>query len=163
MESYEKEPIQYCPRCGWIRGWVYMLIYKNREENCKYCNYKLKDTKETYYDIKKISNEKGIDDDEYVMIHYVYRSPEYRKKYKDQREQKEKEELEEAKRRSNAEFTAKFFAERNSVGLPKCPSCGSTNISKIGVGERALSVGMFGILSGKIGKTHKCNNCGNMW
>lgn len=160
MQSYEKEPIQYCPRCGWTR----IIVLNDRKDKCRYCDHKLRDTNELYYEIKDIVNNSNIDNrHEYVMIHYVYRSPEYRKRYKDQREQKEKEELEEAKRRSNAEFTAKFFAERNSVGLPKCPSCGSTNISKIGVGERALSVGMFGMLSGKIGKTHKCNNCGNMW
>ena len=46
---------------------------------------------------------------------------------------------------------------------PKCPSCGSTNISNIGFSERAVSTGLWGINSGKIGKTHKCNNCGNMW
>lgn len=160
MQSYEKEPIQYCPRCGWTN----IIVLGDREDECLYCKHKMRDTNELYYEINDIVNNSNIDNrHEYVMIHYVYRSPEYRKKYKDQREQKEKEELEEAKRRSNAEFTAKFFAERNSVGLPKCPSCGSTNISKIGVGERALSVGMFGIFSGKIGKTHKCNNCGNMW
>lgn len=160
MQSYEKEPIQYCPRCGWIN----IIVLGDREDECLYCKHKMRDTNELYYEINDIVNNSNIDNrHEYVMIHYVYRSPEYRKKYKDQREQKEKEELEEAKRRSNAEFTAKFFAERNSVGLPKCPSCGSTNISKIGVGERALSVGMFGMLSKKIGKTHKCNNCGNMW
>ena len=163
MESYEKKPIQYCPRCGWVRGWVYMLVYKDREEKCKYCNHALRDTEETCYDIKTISKRKGMDDEEYVQTHYVYNNPEYDKNAEEYRKIKYKEELEESKRRNNAEFTEKFFAERNATNLPKCPSCGSTNISKIGIGERALSVGMFGMLSGKIGKTHKCNNCGNMW
>lgn len=45
----------------------------------------------------------------------------------------------------------------------KCPSCGSSNISKIGVVSRAVSFRLVGFASGKIGKTHKCNNCGTMW
>jgi len=40
------------------------------------------------------------------------------------------------------------------------PSCGSTNITKIGLVNRAISVGVFGLASGK---THKCNSCGTTW
>lgn len=46
---------------------------------------------------------------------------------------------------------------------PKCPSCGSSNVSKIGVVGRAVSFKLVGFASSKIGKTHKCNNCGTMW
>lgn len=44
---------------------------------------------------------------------------------------------------------------------PKCPYCQSTNISKIGTLNRMTSVGLFGLASSKIGKTHKCNSCGS--
>lgn len=44
-----------------------------------------------------------------------------------------------------------------------CPSCGSTNVSNIGTVGRMVSVGLFGLASSKIGKTHRCNNCGTMW
>lgn len=46
---------------------------------------------------------------------------------------------------------------------PKCPSCGSSNISKIGVVGRAVSFKLFGLVSSTIGKTHKSNNCGTTW
>ena len=46
---------------------------------------------------------------------------------------------------------------------PKCPTCQSTNIRKIGTGERVASVVGFGIFSKKINKTWKCNNCGYTW
>ena len=46
---------------------------------------------------------------------------------------------------------------------PKCPTCGSTNISKIGTFNRMLSTGFFGLASGKIGKTMRCKNCGYNW
>lgn len=45
----------------------------------------------------------------------------------------------------------------------KCPSCGSTNISKIGAINRMVSVGIFGLASGKIGKTYQCKKCGTTW
>lgn len=47
--------------------------------------------------------------------------------------------------------------------IPKCPSCGSANVSKIGVVNRMVSTHFLGLGSSKIGKTHKCNNCGTMW
>lgn len=50
-----------------------------------------------------------------------------------------------------------------SVNSPKCPSCGSGNISNIGTVNRMVSVGLFGLASSKIGKAHKCNNCGTTW
>lgn len=45
----------------------------------------------------------------------------------------------------------------------KCPTCGSTNTSKIGTLNRMASVGLLGLASSKIGKMHKCNNCGSTW
>lgn len=45
----------------------------------------------------------------------------------------------------------------------ECPCCHSTNTSKIGTVNRAVSVGMLGLASSKIGKTHKCNDCGSTW
>ena len=44
-----------------------------------------------------------------------------------------------------------------------CPYCHSTNIRKIGTLNRMASVGLFGLASSKIGKNHKCNNCGTTW
>ena len=46
---------------------------------------------------------------------------------------------------------------------PKCPTCSSTNVQKIGTGERAVSVAVLGIFSKKINKSFKCNNCGYTW
>lgn len=54
-------------------------------------------------------------------------------------------------------------AFKGNFSVAKCPSCGSTNISKIGLVNRAISVGVFGLASSKIGKTHKCNSCGTTW
>lgn len=52
---------------------------------------------------------------------------------------------------------------KEQISLPKCPTCHSTNIKKIGTGERVASVVGLGILSKKINKTWKCCNCGYTW
>lgn len=69
--------------------------------------------------------------------------------------------------KQSAEFNAKMehgkaiLEERARV--PKCPSCGSSNVSKIGVFGRAGAFRLVGFASSKIGKTHKCNHCGTTW
>ena len=69
--------------------------------------------------------------------------------------------------KKSAEFSAKMEhgkAILEAQGrVPKCPCCGSTNISKIGAVSRVVSTSFFGLASSKIGKTHKCNNCGTTW
>lgn len=46
---------------------------------------------------------------------------------------------------------------------PKCPTCGSTNICKIGTISKTASIAAFGIFSSNLGKTMKCNKCGHKW
>lgn len=57
-------------------------------------------------------------------------------------------------------ITELLFQPRN---VPKCSTCGSTDIKKISTVNRMVSTGLFGLASSKIGKTHKCNNCGTTW
>ena len=44
--------------------------------------------------------------------------------------------------------------------VPKCPTCGSTNLKKLDVIDRGLSFAVWGFGSKKIGKSFKCKNCG---
>lgn len=55
------------------------------------------------------------------------------------------------------------FADYVPDNRPKCPTCQSTNIRKMGGVERGASIVAFGIFSKKINKTFKCNNCGMTW
>ena len=52
---------------------------------------------------------------------------------------------------------------RPTSDIPKCPTCGSTNIEKIGGLERGASVVMWGLFSKKINKSFKCKSCGYTW
>lgn len=51
----------------------------------------------------------------------------------------------------------------NQQNVPKCPTCGSTNIKRITTLDRAVSVGTLGLLSGKIGKNYECLDCKAKW
>lgn len=53
--------------------------------------------------------------------------------------------------------------QQQSSNIPHCPTCGSSNIRKIGAGERTASILGLGLFSRKINKTWKCNNCGHTW
>ena len=65
----------------------------------------------------------------------------------------------------NGESMEELNAKQRAIqaSKPKCPHCQSTNIRKIGTGERVVSVVGLGLLSKKINKTWKCNNCGHTW
>ncbi len=45
---------------------------------------------------------------------------------------------------------------------PKCPICGSTNLSRITAGKKATKIAVFGIFGmDDTGKSWKCNKCGS--
>lgn len=50
----------------------------------------------------------------------------------------------------------KLENEQNTI---TCPYCKSTDVSKISTFGRAASVGIFGLVSKKIGKQWHCNHC----
>lgn len=59
--------------------------------------------------------------------------------------------------------SSKLIQSTQTQNIPKCPTCGSTNIRKIKAGERTASIIGFGIFSRKANKTWKCENCGHLW
>lgn len=53
--------------------------------------------------------------------------------------------------------------QQPTQNVPKCPTCGSTNIEKISGSKRWLTTGLFGLASSNVGKTMHCKNCGYKW
>lgn len=56
-----------------------------------------------------------------------------------------------------------YLAEKDIPHIPKCPTCGSPNLSKIGAGSKLLDVAFWGFASGKVRKTFHCDDCGYEW
>lgn len=66
--------------------------------------------------------------------------------------------------KNNIKIKDAFINKSQSpLNQPKCPTCQSTNVKKIGTGERVVSVAMMGVFSKKINKSFKCNSCGYTW
>lgn len=53
--------------------------------------------------------------------------------------------------------------KREEATRPRCPTCTSTDIRKIGTAERGVSAVTLGVMSNKVGKTFQCNHCGYTW
>ena len=49
------------------------------------------------------------------------------------------------------------------ANIPTCPTCGSTNVKHISTLNRAVSIGVFGLFSSKIGTNYECPNCKAKW
>lgn len=47
--------------------------------------------------------------------------------------------------------------------VPKCPTCGSTDIQKISTTSKIAGAAMFGFFSKTAKSQFKCKNCGNKW
>ena len=144
-----------CKSCG--------AISFNKEDICPVCNIPLITV--TFFTGRKIDNLGGEDRDKYIEEItgqklnpiMVQKRKDYLKKiYKEQKEILQKRIRKSEESRIN-EYQQKYLAEHNI----HCPYCNSTNVTKIGTVNRAVSVGMFGLASKKIGKQWHCNNCGS--
>lgn len=148
--------LYYCKKCGRI------VIHHDKIEkiyNCDCCKSELHkvptELYESHFDFLGHNNPKA----EKLREELVKTSPEFDQYLFDHRD--------EILAKQSAELNAKMAIGKTIMEeqsrVPKCPSCGSTNISKIGVVNRVVSTHFLGLGSSKIGKTHKCNNCGTTW
>lgn len=53
--------------------------------------------------------------------------------------------------------------KQESSNTPKCPTCSSTNISRISTTAKVVNVAMFGLLGQKRKHQFRCNSCGYEW
>ncbi len=141
----------YCKKCGRI----VQEVYGRDKQICDYCHSILE-----YIPKQFLIGKRGIalNDDlkQQFIDEYIKSSPEFDQYLFEHRD----EDL--FKRRM--EDSAKLEHGKAILAqTPKCPSCGSSNISSIGVLDRAVSFSMVGFASSKLGKTHKCNHCGTTW
>lgn len=174
--------LKYCPKCGYIE------YFSGAMTNCILCNTELfkinpkwEITEEKYDEFmapeeygEKTNLECKQDFYNYCMPFYeevLKKRPEFEQELFEHLVEREQEYWKIRNQRF-AEYCAKekYFEEKYGVGVDSpshptvtCPYCHSTNTKKISGVERATSVGLFGLLSKKIGKSWKCNSCGSTW
>ena len=136
--------LSYCPKCG-NQG-----IYENGNEICQYCGTKELPTK---YDWDKwlFGGEYPNNLDEIIFNEYIKDNPLFDENIYEQREGKEKL-LQQAS-----------LDKQREQNIPKCPTCGSTNVKHISTLNRAISIGVLGLFSSKIGKNYECLDCKAKW
>ena len=140
----------YCKKCGRI----VQRLSKHLDKPCDYCNSNLFLVPNEFLDDSKILINKNLKDQ--FINDYIKSSSEFDQYLFEHRE----EDMFNKRMSDRAKLAhgASILEEQSRV--PKCPTCGSTNIRKIGGVERGASIWAFGIFSKKINKTFKCNNCG---
>lgn len=144
----------YCKRCGRI----VQEEYNNHDQKCDYCNNLLFSVPDEFLGGKSKLFIKNELKDQFIND-YIKSSSEFDKYLFEHRE----EDMFNKRMSDRAKLAhgASILEERSRV--PKCPTCGSTNIRKISGVERGASIAAFGIFSKKINKTFKCGNCGYTW
>ncbi len=149
MENFE----YICPKCGETD----VGFPTNEIHYCRFCKTQLIETKyNTKETMEHIKNGTYSDFEarlfnEYVKDNPLYDPDEATRSYAKRQAAHQRQEAQYRQEREAADKT------------PKCPNCKSTNICKIGTVERGVSVATFGLFSGKLGKTMKCNKCGYKW
>lgn len=144
----------YCKKCGRI----VQEEYDSSEQKCDYCNNLLLPVPDEFLGgrsklfIKKELKDQFIND-------YIKSSSEFDQYLFEHREK----DMFNKRMSDRAKLAhgASILEEKSRV--PKCPTCGSTNIKKISGTKRWLSAGLFGLASSNIGKSMCCQNCGYKW
>ncbi len=141
-----------CPKCGQVEGITYP---HGTIVNCCFCETQLLETSLTLHESAEAIRNGTIEIiDRKLFEQYVKNNPLY-----DQNEA----ELSKLKRETNKIANEMRYAAERAVkeaNKPHCPVCNSTNVERIGAVRKGVSIAVFGLFSGDIGKTMVCNNCG---
>lgn len=137
--------ISYCPKCGHIET---LGISKT----CDYCGSPLKETEYIFDEAIEYGDIKP-EIRKAIFEKYIKNNPLYSEEAVKDREEKES--------RERLNLPSSYKTQQQNI--PKCPTCGSTNIKRITTVNRAVSVLTLGILSEKIGKNYECLDCKAKW
>ena len=131
----------YCPVCGFIDALG--------DGDCRYCGTTLVET-----DVESDFCEYCKDSDKFDKLvtdkYKITENPLYDPEKARLREEEQERDL------HNVTSLDPTLSRNNRVS---CPYCKSTNVKKISVVSRGVSVGLFGLASKKIGKQFHCNQC----
>lgn len=142
----------YCNKCGRLVS----LLKKEINEPCDYCQNITQPVPDEYLGGKSKGFIKPELEQQFID-EYIKSSPEFDQYLFDHRD----EDLFNRRMENKAKLEhGKAILEEKSRS-PKCIYCGSANIRKIGLLNRAISAELWGLGSKKIGKQWHCNHCGS--
>lgn len=149
MNKNEKEDMMaYCPKCGYIG---------RENDNCCFCG-----TKEiaTPYSWDKLCYERAYDFDvqKKILEEYVKPNPLFDEELYNKRVGVEK-----SQQQATLDMMRMEKQQAQRANVPKCPTCGSTNVERISTAQKAFGFALVGLFSSNLGKTMHCKNCGYKW
>ena len=159
--------LMYCKKCG--RIWI---KFGNEKDDCDICNSVCCPVPNKYFFIIDCVLRENIIDKskkDHFIEECIKSSPEFDQELFNNRDAirtQKSAKYEQAMAIGNAirqGADVKTAFRNGGQNMPKCPTCGSLNVKRIGGVERGASIAAFGIFSKKINKTFKCSNCGYTW
>lgn len=142
--------LHYCPKCGNI------IIPPENDKKCNYCGEECLPTHISASDVLHHNWEKLPN--QIIFEEYVKPNPLFDEDLYNKRIALEKKQEEISSYRLRME---KQQAQRANV--PKCPTCGSTNVERISTAQKAFGFALVGLFNSNLGKTMHCKNCGYKW
>lgn len=166
--------IYACPQCASI-----IDTYSEKQYDNVYCDYceelvkpirSLKNTEYYYDEAIKIfpPEEEGITGDfgenrfGEIVLEEIKNNPLFDEEKFNKRIIEEKQIVKNRSDELHSRFIQKINSNSNS-NTPKCPTCGSTKISKISVTSKVAGAAMFGFFSKTAKSQFRCSNCGYKW
>ena len=146
-------PFYYCKRCGRI------CISDESCKKCDRCGAAAYPVPQKYWDEDDVimrDEQQELLREELVKTSPVY--DEYLFNHRDDGREGEWERSQAALARGRAILEGRDIGNRFRI---ECPYCHATNVRKVSLAGRAVSAGIFGLGSKKIGKQWHCNKCGS--
>lgn len=134
---------RYCPKCG-------NITCSQKEEKCDFCN-------ESYI-TTDYEWSSGGSERKKILEEYVKPNPLFDEEVYNLRVGKEK-----RQQQATLDMMRMEKQQAQRANVPKCPTCGSTNVERISTAQKAFGFAMVGLFSSNLGKTMHCKNCGYKW
>lgn len=134
---------RYCPKCV-------NITCSQKEEKCDFCN-------ESYI-TTDYEWSSGGSERKKILEEYVKPNPLFDEEVYNLRVGKEK-----RQQQATLDMMRMEKQQAQRANVPKCPTCGSTNVEKISTAQKAFGFALVGLFSSNLGKTMHCKNCGYKW
>lgn len=132
--------MKVCPKCEWVE-------IEDNIEFCPHCIFKAK--------MKQIDDTDKNEIEAYIELYEFQRDI-----YKTLGEELDNSYVPS----TDAEVAQREREYREAhSNVPRCPTCSSTQLSKITATSKVVNTALFGIFGTKRHKTFHCNNCGYEW